>query len=79
MEKYAARLKEPEYDEYSESGDIVEEFAEPSAPSKAFAKFPNEVARDSRVTPALLVLLAYRATFANERSTFGLNERALTK
>ena len=79
MEKYATRLKELACDEYSEYADIVDDSAERSAPSAAFAKFPNDVARDLRVTPDLLVLLAYRSTIADRRSPFGLSERALTK
>ena len=51
----------------------------PLGPTLAFKNgFPNSVARDGRLSPAALVLLAYRFTFADERSGFALNEKALT-
>lgn len=44
----------------------------------AFAFFPNAIARDPRVPPSLLVLLAFRLTIADQKSDFGLNEKALS-
>ena len=45
----------------------------------AFTMFPNAVARDPEVTAQLLVLLAYRATFADDASAYALNERNIQK
>ena len=46
---------------------------------RAFAILPNDVARDVRLGPAALVLLAYRATFADTTAGFGLNAVALRR
>jgi hypothetical protein len=39
--------------------------------------FPNSVARDARLSGAGLVTAAFRATFADDRSGYGLNEKAI--
>ena len=46
---------------------------------RAFGILPNSVARDVRLGPAALVLLAYRTTFANTTAAFGLNATALRR
>lgn len=58
--------------------EVIEDFENRLAPSGAFAFFPNVVARDVRVPPSLLVLLAFRMTFADERSAWGINEKKLS-
>lgn len=45
----------------------------------AFSRFPNAVTRDPRVGPALLVLLAYRTTYVDQRKPYALNERVLLR
>ena len=46
---------------------------------RAFGILPNSVARDVRLGPAALVLLAYRTTFATTTAAFGLNATALRR
>ena len=45
----------------------------------AFGILPNAVARDTRLDPAALVLLAYRVTFADTTAAFGLNTIAIRR
>ena len=58
--------------------EAVERSSEPDAKCQgAFARFPNSVARDKRVTPALLVLLGLQSTFVDEKKPYGINEKRL--
>ncbi len=60
--------------------EAVERSSEPDAKCQgAFARFPNSVARDKRVTPALLVLLGLQSTFVDEKKPYGINEKRLLK
>lgn len=61
--------------------EVMEDFDQRAGRSstKAFRNyFPNVVVRDQRVTPALLVLLAWRSTFVDDQSGWGFNEKNLT-
>lgn len=40
--------------------------------TEAFGKLADSAIRDPRMTPAHLVVLAYRTTFADQKSAFGL-------
>ena len=42
-----------------------------------YRRFPNEVARDRRMSAESLVMVAYRATFASNKREFGLWEETL--
>lgn len=79
MAQYARRAIDALPGNDAEYSAIVEDFVERPAINGAFANFPNEVARDKRVTPALLVLLTYRSTIASDVQSFGLNEIALVR
>ena len=62
--------------------EVMEDFDERAGRSstKAFRNyFPNVVVRDQRVTPALLVLLAWRSTFVDDQSGWGINEKNLKR
>lgn len=64
---------------------LVDEAAAPveaDRPAKArgaFTRFPNAVARDRAVEPETLVYSAWRATFADDMSTFKSDEAAIVK
>jgi hypothetical protein len=47
--------------------------------NNAFARLPHVAARDHRLTEIELVLLAYRLTFADDKSAYALNEKRLLK
>jgi hypothetical protein len=44
------------------------------AGARAFARLPNAVARDKRISELLLCIIAFRLTYATDRSQYGLNE-----
>jgi hypothetical protein len=47
--------------------------------NNAFSRLPHVAARDHRLTAIELVLLAYRLTFADDKSAYALNENRLLK
>jgi hypothetical protein len=53
-------------------------YQEGATATRAFClRFPNSVARDTRLSETSVVILGYRATFADDRSGYGLNETNL--
>lgn len=52
---------------------------DPTADAEAFGRLPDEWARDPKISPEALCILAYRCTFADEKSKFGLSRGGLAE